>query len=139
MKFIKREFTEDDLKKYKKVIKVENYYILYDGENIYIGGSIIGNLAKLNIFLFSYQIRRGKDLIDDMGEDSPIEFEEDEILYTVSMITHEGILAHKYVGELKMISFFFEKQSSALIWISLLEKLRFANFEYDKVSEIFQG
>ena len=112
------------------IIQFEDFYIRTEKENdkiknVYILGNKVIDFTKFNVIELTYQ-KTYKDIyFETHNINKEIYDYESDILHLVSIMTLESLQNFKYTEKLNLLTFAFEKESIALLFLSYLENLRF--------------
>ena len=129
---INKKYEEERLKKFKAIIEIENYKLCLKDDEIVVVGSYLTPYHELNILFCTYEIK--KMMKEDSFED--IEFDDNELLYTVGVCTQENLYKFKYTDTLNIITMWFKEKKNALLMLTLLETMRYAKQQGMKIPEI---
>jgi len=128
----KREWSEDILKLEENVqnLKFEDFYIrIKKEENRIKEAVILGHTAidftKFNIVELTFQKMPTKLYLESHEINNDIYEYDSDMIYLVSVLTLESLQNFKYTEKLNLLTFAFEKESIALLFLSTLEDLRF--------------
>jgi len=128
----KREWTKDILKLEENVqnLKFEDFYIrIKKEENKIKKAVILGHTAidftKFNIVELTFQKIPTKLYIESHEINTEIYEYNSKMIYLVSILSLEALQNFKYTEKLNLLTFAFEKESIALLFLSTLEDLRY--------------
>ena len=128
----KREWDESLLKPEDntQILKFEDFYVRIKKENkkikeAFILGHKVIDFKKFNIVELTYQKLPTKIYLKTHNINTDIYEYENDIVYLVSIMTLEALQNFKYTEKLNLLTFAFEKESIALLFLSTLEDLRY--------------
>jgi len=128
-----RTWKEEDFFKSssdQKILNFEDFYLstkFKDGklDEIFILGNTILDFKKLNIVELVFQKMDTNTYIEVFDINQDIYEYDSNIVYLVSLMTVESLHSFKYTDNLNLLTFAFEKESVALLFLSILEDLRY--------------
>ncbi len=115
------------------IIKFEDFYIrteyaTEDNEMIlkkaYILGNKIIDLSDFNILELTFQSMPTDIYIKSHNINNDIYEYKTDMIYLISIMTIESLQRFKYTENLNLLTFAFEKESTALLFLSTLEDIR---------------
>ena len=123
-----------------KVFLFEDFFIRIEEKNgrldkVLILGHDVIDLTKFNILEFLYQKMNTEQYIKSYNVNKDIYEYKNNNVYIVSIMTIESLMSFKYTESLNLISFAFENESVALMFLKTLEDLRF-RLKEEKIKEI---
>ena len=131
IKKIEWDKSELEIKDDEKILNFEDFYIktkINDKDEIketYILGNKIIDFTKYNIVELTFQKMPKNTYLETHNIDTDIYEYKADTLYLVSIMTVESLQSFKYTEKLNLLTFAFEKESTALLFLSVLEDLRF--------------
>jgi len=119
----------ESIKDLKPFAKIEEYILYWDEKNnkIIILGNKAIDLSNIHILELTYKheyFKRVKSDIDLNIYNEFKDFKDDDIIYTVGLLTLEALISYKYTETLKLLTFYFKKKENALLFLDTLETLR---------------
>ena len=126
----KRDFDLSQVEKqYKKLLKIEDYYFFQNEKNeIIIGGGKLINLHLLSPALFTYQLKLWNNLSEKEYNYYKDNIQQNEILYTVGIITLNSLRKFKYTETINILSLIFKKKENAWVALDFLERFKQTDF-----------